>query len=387
MKSNQLQRGILFNNYSQLVFFSTNLFKSDADLLLQTFRFIKGDECQSITSDQQIYRDTRSGKAEPTTLLKMLNDTNPEFETLIQQLESYDIEPNEVGAWYILMSQLIGYKASIEKHFTDPHHSVLKYIDFLLAHCELERSFISNFSESEQDNKTEANRIINEWLLTDKLDIFSENKSHAYEYIVSVTLYWTALFEVYMHQEFGKARTTNTFIKSIPQLNTQGSLVRSNEIFLNNVKKYFALKFKSKKFKWTDLSIKIAAARVKNNLHISSNIDEVYSDNEPNQMILQKLKRWRKGYTKGNEKHLSYITMDHYKQYIAIIENKYDKSEKDISLFSIVLLQLWELLQFEGEKLTIPNEVIIDTFAKYPKYVALVEKRFSTFEITGQLSP
>jgi hypothetical protein len=385
MKSNLLQRGILFNNYSELVFFATKLFKSDADMMLQVFRFMKGDDSKAITSDLQIFRDIRSGEAEVTDLINLFGEYSPELKALMEQLESQPIVLNEIGGWYILMNQLVGFKESAKKQITESNDKVLPYIDFLLAHCDLERSFLSNFTDNEKSNKAHTNRIINKWLLTDNLDIFSENKHETYEYLISIVLYWTALFEVYMHQEWGKENTTNLFVKYLPDLDSNNSIVRSNERCLISFKEALSGKL-NKTLKWTDLSSIIAKARLKSGLAISANSNEVYSEDEPNQMILQKLKRWRKGYTKNGKKHLSFITIDDYKQYIAIIENKYDKADIDTSLSVIVLLQLWELLQFESEKFNIPNELVVDTFAKYPDYVVLVEKRFSEFEVTKELS-
>lgn len=53
----------------------------------------------------------------------------------------------------------------------------------------------------------------------------------------------------------------------------------------------------------------------------------------------------------------------------------------------LLFIQLFELVQFEIQKLNVSAQFIVDEFAKYPNYQKLVSKRYEAFIATGELKP
>jgi hypothetical protein len=383
MKNKVLQKGILFNNYPALVFFATELFSSNADMFLKTARFITKDN--SLTSDLQIFRDIRADEPD-LNKIKELYSSNISIESIQTEIDKFNIAPNEIGGWYVLLCQLIGYRESIKK--SDNTDETLEYVNFLENHCLLERSFFSEVSQMPNLNQAWVNEKVSSWLLIDKVDLLDGPEEGKIEYFISLILYWTALYEVLMHIEWQDENYSRMLLlKSLPILDKNQKLCRSNEVLLEKFKIKRA-KFKGiKKLKWTELSAEIASARVDNGLSVSASSYNDYLPEEANIQVLKRLLRWRKGYTKNGTKSISFITIDDFKQYLAILDHRYDKDDMCISSGTIIFLQLWELIQFECQKLNVSDKFIVDTFSKYPEYLALVKRRFHSFKSTGKLNP
>jgi len=381
MKDKGFQKGILFNHYPELVFFATELFSSNADMLLKTSRFITKDN--SLTSDLQVFRDIRADELDLNKIKELYRSKIP-IENIQIEIDKFNINPGEIGGWYVLLSQLIGYKESI-KRFDDTTET-LEYLVFLEAHCLLERSFINEARKMPDLNKSWVNEKLSSWLLLDEVDLIDGSEEDKAEYFISLVLYWTALYEVLMHIEWKDENYSQMLLMSLPKLNKNQSLSRSNEVLLEHFKKKRAQNNGKKKFKWTELSAEIALARVNNGLSVSATSYNDYLPGEVNTQVLKRLTRWRKGYTKNGKKKISFITIDDFKQYLAILECKYDKSDMDTSFGGIVFLQLWELIQFECQTLNIPDQCIVDAFSKYPEYLKLIKRRFIEFNNTNKLN-
>lgn len=351
-------------------------------MFLKTARFITKDN--RLTSDLQIFRDIRADKPDLNKIKDIFSSKIP-MENMEVEIDKFNITPNEIGGWYVLLTQLVGYKESI-KRFDDTDET-LNYLDFLEAHCLLERSFFSDARQMPNLNKAWINEKVSSWLLIDKIDLLDGPKEEKVEYFISLVLYWTALYEVLMHVEWQDENYSNMLLKSLPILGKSQSLCRSNEVLLEQLKKNRAEIKDKKKLKWSELSADIALARVNNGLSVSASSYNDYVPKEANAQVLKRLTRWRKGYTKDGNKNISFISIDDFKQYLAILECKYDKDDMDTSYFGIIFLQLWELMQFECQKLNIADEFIVEIFSKYPQYIELVKKRFENYKATNELSP
>ncbi len=389
MKDKGFQRGILFNHFAEFLFFSTELFDSNADMLLKTARFITGDN--RLTSDKQIFRNIREGEYDLADLKELFSGTKFDADKYLKEIEKYDAEPEEIGGWYVLLSQVIGFKMRLEElqhfEFEEDLSKEIRYLEFLIEHCLLERSFFADALKLDALDNEWINEKIYLWLGVESINLSSPNHEDKVQYMLSIILYWTALFAVYLELEWKDEKIAALLEKSLPHVNSKGELCRSNEVFLECfLKRWASDNGVTSKF-WSQLNIAIAKARVRNNLSISSLEDESCDLNKHNEMIKKKLFRWRKGYKKKNEKHVNLITIDSFKQYLAIIYQDYYQRQFDSSIGCILFLQLWELVQFECQKLNISDEFIVKIFSKYPSYVHLVKQRFSKYELLGVLEP
>jgi hypothetical protein len=382
MKNKGFQKGILFNHYPELVFFATELFSSNAEMFLKTARFITKDN--SLTSDLQIFRDIRANESDLTKIKEFLSSKIP-IENISAEIDKFNIAPNEIGGWYVLLSQIVGFKQGISRF--EEIDEALEYLGFLEAHCLLERSFLSEARQMPNLSKSWVNEIISSWLLIDEIDLLDGSKEEKVEYLISIILYWTALYEVLMHIEWQDENYSRMLLKSLPTTDKNQNLCRSNEVLLEQFKKNRAEKNGQKKLKWTELSAEIASARINNGLSISASPYNDSLPKEANSQVLKRLIRWRKGYTKNDEKKISFISIDDFKQYIAILECEYDKDDMDSSVGCIIFLQLWELIQFECQKLNVSDKFIVDVFSRYPEYIELVKRRFHNFQDSGKLNP
>lgn len=381
MKDNGFQKGILFNHYPQLVFFATELFSSNADMLLKTARFITKDS--SFTSDLQVFRNIRADEPDLNKIKELYSSKVP-IDSIEAEIDKFNITPNEIGGWFVLLSQLVGYKESIKRF--DNTDETLGYLDFLEAHCLLERSLLNDAKKMPKLCKAWINKKLTSWLIIGEIDLIDGTEEEKVEYFISLILYWTALYEVLMHVEWEDENYSHMLLKSLPTLDKNQKICRSNEVLLEKFKQKRAEKKGQKKLKWTELSSEIALARINNGLSVSASSYNDYLPEEVNYQVLKRLARWRKGYTKNGKKNISFISIDDFKQYLAILECKYDKDDMDTSFGGIIFLQLWELIQFECQTLNVSDKFIVDAFSKYPEYLELVKRRFLSFKRTGKLT-
>lgn len=389
MKDKGFQKGILFNHFPEFLFFATELFNSNADMLLKAARFITGDT--KLTSDKQIFRNIRKGEPDIADIKELFAGSRLDVEKYINEIKKYDVEPKEIGGWYVLLSQITGVKLRLqERQQIEPEEDFsdgINYLNFLIEHSLLERSFFAEpLKMDELDYKWVSDKIAL-WLDIESIDLSKSDSKDKVQYMLSIILYWTALFTVYLQIEWQDKDIAKVLEKSLPSVNLKGELCRSNEMFLDGFVKRWASKKGVTNKLWSQLSIEIAKARVKNNLPVSCLEDELCDLNKPNEMIKKKLYRWRKGYIKQGEKHVNFITIDNLKQYLAIVYQDYDPSQIDSSMGCILFLQLWELVQFECQKLNISNEFIVKVFSTYPNYVELVKQRYEKYEQSGVLIP
>lgn len=228
MKDNEFQVGFLFNHFPELVFFKTELFTSNADMMLKMARIIQEDD--SLTSDKKVFRDIRAGKYKLEDINELLASDGFDFSELSRRSEKLNSSPQEIGGWHVLLSHIEGFRFNRELRGHQDDTNINSYIDFIEAHCLLEHSFIQTARIKDVVDETWVNEIINTWLLTKNIDLFNGDNNTKSDYIISLVLYWTGLYEVLMHIEWGEDNYGKMLIKSIPRIGKGNTLNRSNEV-------------------------------------------------------------------------------------------------------------------------------------------------------------
>lgn len=389
MKHKGFQRGLIFNHYPEFMFFATGLFKSDAHMMLEFARLLKQDK--SITSDQQMFRNLRNDEYKPEELLDYLDNDNEKLKEAMLSNPLLSEDPKNIGGWYVLASQIYGLGQNCDDE------DILKYLSFLEALCSVDKQHIIQKRNMAQDvNFDVVNNAINLWLKTDKLDFSNPTDETKAKYLIAIILHWGALYENLMVIEWGEPTSNSGYdsfiIKCLPEIEkkgrNKGKLKRTNAVLLEHIKNNWAeFKYKKNTIKWSELHSDIAKARFNQDLAITTIKEEVPDLDRPNQLIKKKLDRWKNGHSTNGKKIPSFICIDDFKQYLKILKIPYEPDYFDTSLMGLLFIQLFELVQFEIQKLNVSSQFIVDEFAKYPNYQKLVSKRYDAFICTGILKP
>jgi len=389
MKHKGFQRGLIFNHYPEFMFFATGLFKSDAHMMLEFARLLKQDK--SITSDQQMFRNLRNDEYKPEELLDYLDNDNEKLKEAMLSNPLLSEDPKNIGGWYVLASQIYGLGQNCDDE------DILKYLSFLEALCSVDKQHIIQQRNMAQDvNFDVINNAINLWLKTDKLDFSNPTDETKAKYLIAIILHWGALYENLMVIEWGEPTSNSGYdsfiIKCLPEIErkgrNKGKLKRTNAVLLEHIKNNWAeFKYKKSTIKWSELHSDIAKARFNQDLAITTIKEEVPDLDRPNQLIKKKLDRWKNGHSSNGKKIPSFICIDDFKQYLKILKIPYDPDYFDTSLMGLLFIQLFELIQFEIQKLNVSDQFIVDEFAKYSNYQKLVSKRYEAFIATGVLKP
>jgi hypothetical protein len=389
MKHNGFQRGLIFNHYPEFMFFATGLFKSDAHMMLEFARLLKQDK--SITSDQQMFRNLRNDEYKPEELLDYLDNDNEKLKEAMLSNPLLSEDPKNIGGWYVLASQIYGLGQNCDDE------DILKYLSFLEALCSVDKQYILQQRNMAQDvNFDVINNAIKLWLKTDKLDFSNPTDETKTKYLIAIILHWGALYENLMVIEWGEPTSNSGYdsfiIKCLPEIErkgrNKGKLKRTNAVLLEHIKNNWAeFKYKKNTIKWSELHSDIAKARFNQDLAITTIKEEIPDLDRPNQLIKKKLDRWKNGHSINGKKTPSFICIDDFKQYLKILKIPYDPDYFDTSLMGLLFIQLFELIQFEIQKLNVSDQFIVDEFAKYSNYQKLVSKRYEAFIASGVLKP
>lgn len=380
MRDKGFQVGLLFNHLPELVYFATNLFASEADFLVKLSQKVKKDP--NITRDHQIFRNASKKELSADELSNYLIPDNKELTELFQNIQDeYAIDPKYMGAWYVLLTQIRGFKLGLKSPVDE---EVIKYLTFIEELCLLEYRTI----KENQKNKDliASNEFLSTWLDCEPLSIKEPTKANQAQYLISMVMHWAALFEKLIEIDYAKDVESfpSITMKSLPTVSQKKEIYYlhpSTEELIKSMKlKFSDTQEKNKKYKWSDFYKDIAIAQLKDpNL----NIEPIKSNDErlidPDTSAIKKqITRWREG---------SRLSVEHFKKYFLILHNEYDANEKDFSLFAIELINLFSYIQKELLKNGTPAQVIVDCFAGYENYKELVDKRFEYFKINNTLKP
>lgn len=378
MRHKGFQVGLLFNHLPEIVFFATNLFSSDTDLLVKMSRKIKKDE--NITRDHQIFRKAAKKELSPEELATYFSPDNPDFVERFNFLKDNDFDLKNLGAWFILLSQIRGFKLSLNPEDIE----ISNYLTFLEDFCLLEYNFIKSNKGKNDFDKTNA--FLTNWLNCTPFESNEPKLETRAKYMICLVMHWAALFEKLLEIEYCEAEEgyNSILIKSLPKICIKGTtplFYLTTEQFITRIKDKRSEQFTSKKkYKWTDFYRDIARAQLLDpylNPEALSEDDKRLLDPETS-AIKKQISRWFDG---------GRLSIEHVKRYFLIFEQSYDPKEMDFSLFSIEFINIFSYIQIELFKADVPPEVIVKEFSRYSEYKDLVNKRYESYQNSNTLIP
>lgn len=378
MRHKGFQVGLLFNHLPEIVFFATNLFSSDTDLLVKMSRKIKKDE--NITRDHQIFRKAAKKELSPEELATYFSPDNPDFVERFNFLKDNDFDLKNLGAWFILLSQIRGFKLSLNPEDIE----ISNYLTFLEDFCLLEYNFIKSNKGKNDFDKTNA--FLTNWLNCTPFESNEPKLETRAKYMICLVMHWAALFEKLLEIEYCEAEEgyNSILIKSLPKICIKGTTALfylTTEQFITRIKDKRSEQFTSKKkYKWTDFYRDIARAQLLDpylNPEALSEDDKRLLDPETS-AIKKQISRWFDG---------GRLSIEHVKRYFLIFEQSYDPKEMDFSLFSIEFINIFSYIQIELFKADVPPEVIVKEFSRYSEYKDLVNKRYESYQNSNTLIP
>ena len=380
MRHKGFQVGLLFNHLPEIVFFATNLFSSDTDLLVKMSRKIKKDE--NITRDHQIFRNAAKKELSPEDLATYFSHDIPNFIEQFNVLKDYDFDLKCLGSWFILLSQIKGFKLSLNSKDVD----ISNYLMFLEELCLLEYNFIK--SNEGKNDFYKVNTFLTTWLSCAPFESNEPKLETWAKYMICLVMHWAALFEKLLEIECCEAEKVynSILIKSLPKIKicNKGKtplFYLTTEQFITRIKDKRSEQFKSdKKYKWIDFHRDIARAQL---LDAHLNPDALSEDdtrllNPDTTAIKKQISRWFNG---------SRLSIEHVKKYFLIFEQSYDPKEMDFSLLSIEFINIFSYIQIELFKAGVPPEVIVKEFSRYSDYKDLVNKRYESYQNSNTLIP
>lgn len=358
--------GLLFNQLPKLVLTATKAIKSESDLLVKVARGVKNDP--SITHDHQFFRLFRAEGMDIDRFTKYFGQDHASL--MLEQIS--DINPAHLGAWFQVKQIVKGFKTSF-----DPTNDLGSYWLFLESHTEVEHCFIKKHYGT--DSFDQITVYLNDWLLVDTFCPTKPTKLQATHYLIHMVMYWGALYELFLEEYCGSVEHS-ILKKCLPLVDKKKKLVHSSGIFLNNVKEGWAKERYSKKnIKWTELQRDIIRAQL-NDPDLVGRLSEtsIYDDIDPDlNAIKQRFTRWRKG---------GFLSVEDVRTDIAVLRATYKQTENMLTLDIIIFINLFTHIQEELISSGISEQAVVDTFARYTEFKSTVERRYSSFKCTGNLT-
>jgi len=380
MRDKGLQVGLLFNHLPELIFFATGLFRSEADYLVKMSQKITGNP--NITRDHQIFRNAANKKLEADELSEYWSSNNPELGELFESIEDeYAFDKRHLGGWSFLFCCIKGFKRS---NRPAEDGELMQYLTFIEEHCLLEHETIKKSQMFR--SPTALNDFLSIWLYCGPVVFENSNKSNKAEYLITMVMYWAALFEkfleiVYLDRDEGYR---SVIMKTLPKSSKKkGSeyLHPSTEALILFIKnKQAENQTPNRKYKWSDLYEEIARAQLTDpNLNTTPiEKDDLRLITPDTSAIKKQITRWREG---------SRLSIEHFKKYFLILHQEYDYTSRDYSLFTVEFVNLFTYIQKELLGEGVSPQIICDCFAKYEEYKDLVNKRFEFFQVNNVLKP
>lgn len=380
MRDKGFQVGLLFNHLPELVYFATNFFASETDLLLKVTQRAKNDS--NITRDHQFFRKAANKELSAEELSNYLAPGKNALADLFDNLQKdYEVDVKHIGGWFILLSQIKGFKVNLKSRGEE---KLINYLNFVEELCLLEYNFIK---ENQGKNNVDfSNQFLTSWLNCEPLSVVDPTKSNQAQYLISIVMHWAALFEKLLEIEYEDSEQGyhSIIVKSLPSISTkkeQHYFHSSTEVLITEVKDMFAKKIRpNKKYKWTEFYKDIAIAQLTDpnmsTTPLKPNDNRLISPDTS--AIKKQISRWREG---------SRLSIEHLKKYFIILNHEYDPKDADFSLFSIELINLFTFIQKELLKDGTSPEVIVNCFARYEEYKDLVNKRFENYQVNKVLTP
>lgn len=365
--------GCIFAGLESLLLKQTDIATSNSEMFLKLFRAIDpATKCNSklaskkYDSEHAFFRKIREESIAKSELLSRFQAIG--LGVISEHLDHLnDVPSDELGAWCLIHSIIVGMKAS---SLSDS--AALKYLDFLLAHCEIERGLIKTLrSKNLQAVKDE----LSSWILLDSHYIGSDHVHHKVNHLAAVIFYWAALYEKFLqieHPDMDWAYTGNQnrslLLKYLPKLdNNDKKVTNSTWRFIEEYKSYLPNTGNQKVFD-TDLY----AGIYKNLKNINGPSQEAIERN------FKKIKRGE-----------SPLTIKCVLEYLVPLTGQKVPFDYhwDASLMIIHFLNLFTKVQMASISTGMTNSDIVELFDRYPRILEAVHTRFQKYEQSGDLIP
>jgi hypothetical protein len=389
MRHQGFQLGIIFNHFPEFMFFTAKIFSSEADYFLKISRFISKDP--TISADQQIFRDVRKGDLDEGQLQTYFSSLGIDLSQIPAFSELTNEDPKNIGGWFILKSIVEGFRPKCEDD------NISKYLDFVITLCNIDKQFISKArGMAPVIDFPFLNQTISDWLPTVELDFENVTDTAKASYLISLVLHWAAIYENFLTIEFGEPDGEHGYesliAKCLPRVNEKGVLERSNSVFLERIKNKWAKNHYNKGYiSWSVFFIDIANAIQKERANTEGfELNDLLLIDPDISEIKQRFFRWRKGTKKKNKdgdiSHIpTFIQLSDFDKYITFSVAPEKVKVIDLSVWVFVFLQLFELIQFEVQKLGLTSEFIVEKFGEYEKYQNIVSERYECFLKTNEV--
>ncbi len=259
-----IERGLVFNQFRNLLFYQTEWFDGLSDVVLSTARSASA-EPDRITADLQLFKKIRSDCADdPDYFFKMLFKYAPELEARIQVIDAAK-PPEDVGGWWLISIIKDQLTSGVEKPLSG-------FWDKLSELCQDERLLIQQ--DSQDIRNDEINRLGAKWL---DMDCLPDVKEGA-KYLVRIVLTWLAIYEHILREvtpgfdEFCPGPAY--FRKFLPKY-MDGKLLLSNAQFCIAYKEKHA---SGPQKNWSNLYARVAEAQGENSVEkIKKAIEQIRS--------------------------------------------------------------------------------------------------------------
>lgn len=366
--------GCIFAGLESLLLKQTDIAPSNSEMFLKLFRSIDpATKCDSKSayrkydSEHAFFRKIRDESLAEGELLSQfqaigLGITSEHLDHL------NDVPIDEQGAWCLLYSVIVGMRAS---SLSDP--AALMHLDFLLAHCQIERDLIKTLrSKNLQAVKDE----LSPWILLDSDHLDSDHAHHKVNHLAAVIFYWAALYEKYLQIEhpdldwtYTQNQSPSLLVKYLPKVDAKSQKI-SNSIwrFIEKYKDYLPTK-EGKRI--SDVDLYKAIFKIHSKLKSEVNEDG----------IAKTLKNIKSG--------KSPLTINFaLKNLIPLTGRDVPPDYQwDSSLMIIHFLNLFSKIQAIALKAGLCNADTIAIFDRYSQYVDAVHSRFQCYKECGILNP
>jgi len=366
--------GIIFVGLPRLLLEASNLVESESDYLVKCARAMTGDS--SITHDQQIFRDIRTGTASFEDVMDYLGRLA--LKKAIDFDQFHKAHKNEVfGDWYLIKAYVQGMLKSV----SGKHEDIEGMLKFIMAHCEVERLFLRELRKT--SSREAAEQYISNWLDISHTVLLKRNVEANITFHVRFTLYWTAILEK-ITAIWIKESNLNLLKSIMPTHDVKKSdFSPSSEKLLIQFKKIFEQENCSgKRSSWKRYYKHIA---IKKQQDSTLGVDSVPDFVDPSTDAIKKqFQRWREG---------NLFTLDAFRRDVYISHSSFDSSKTEMEAFLIVLIsnvltKVQKTLVNQCDKRSNTDELVThieSEFAKVDDVRKLVDKRFDHFVKYGEL--
>lgn len=363
MQNTPLDFGYIFAGLDTLLLKQTDLARSNAELFLNLFRM--SDPDRDYSSEHALFRKIRSNNLTEGELINRCLQAGIGIHSgWLDHLN--EVPAAHQGAWCLLYSFVLGIKQKAQGK-----KDLLSYLNFIQAHCELERNLIVALRTSSAQESTE---VFASWILIDSTAT-DDGALNKFKRASAVIFYWAALYEKYLHIEFGNldweltgSESPSLLVKYLPKLNkNRTKVINSNWCFIESYKTYLTDKAEGKLF---DADLYRAVCE-----------HQTAPNSEPNEEAIQRMFKKIKA---GNSPLTTKFVLSNL---IPLTGRSLPIDYRgDSTLMIVHFLNLFTRIQLEAIESGLELGDVIELFDRYPSYVDAVNRRLINFNQSGYLA-